>query len=63
MQLILTGIFFLFQGCNGFSANSFASTLKSMTLTENQQKYYNLLKDDESPIVVCTGPSGSGFFL
>lgn len=56
-------IFFLFVSClliDGFSVNTFASTLKSMTLTENQQKYYNLLKDEESPIVVCTGPSGSG---
>lgn len=42
------------------STNTFASTIKSMELTENQLKYYTLLKDDETPIVVCTGVSGTG---
>ncbi len=43
-----------------FSANSFKSSLRSLQLTPNQKIYYDYLKDDETPIVVCHGKAGSG---
>ena len=55
---------FLFVGnfvnVNGFSANSFKSTLKSLKLTPNQQTFYDYLRDDEAPVVICHGLSGTG---
>jgi phosphate starvation-inducible PhoH-like protein len=52
------GIFF--KDSLAFSANGFKSTLKSLQLTPNQQIYYDYLQDDDAPIVICHGSSGSG---
>ncbi len=52
--------FFLIKRSFGFSANSFKSSLRSLQLTPNQQIYYDYLKDDETPIVICHGKAGTG---
>jgi phosphate starvation-inducible PhoH-like protein len=40
--------------------NPFAAALRNLQLTANQQLYIAALKDPSVPLVVCTGPAGTG---